>query len=257
MSNPLDPGILSSSNTGMTVALGDGYVAEQGTSMAAPHVSAAVALMLAHNPQLTPLQVKMILRSPASLTPYPSFVTSWATWDCALNLNCGAGILNANKAVLNSSLALSVSGGNLVFGTVTQSGSSISRTITLSNNSVAAITPVSASFSGVGASRFGVVSGTCIGANIPPAGTCQLTVGLNPASTGTTDAILTVALAGGGAAIVNATAQIAAAPSSGGGGGGCSIMPMSGQADISLALALALLLLYRVWQRQTQTNRAR
>ncbi len=45
--NPsFDSGILSTSNSGATTAVSPSYATKQGTSMAAPHVSAAVALML-------------------------------------------------------------------------------------------------------------------------------------------------------------------------------------------------------------------
>jgi subtilisin len=45
---------------------GDEYGVASGTSMAAPHVSAAVALMRAVNSDLTPASIKHILRKTAS-----------------------------------------------------------------------------------------------------------------------------------------------------------------------------------------------
>ncbi len=47
----------------------DRYVAEQGTSMAAPHVTGVVALMLAQNPRLTAAEIKTMLR--ANVRPPP------------------------------------------------------------------------------------------------------------------------------------------------------------------------------------------
>jgi serine protease len=109
-----DPGILSTINAASqvvdTTPAGSTYAYYQGTSMATPHVSAAVALMLSYNPALSPARVKQILSTPAALTPFPSFVSAWATWDCALNKNCGAGILNANLALQNSTTVAPPSG---------------------------------------------------------------------------------------------------------------------------------------------------
>ena len=48
----------------------------QGTSMAAPHVTAAAALLLAKNPSLTPAQVKTSLTTTANKTVIPSYNTN-------------------------------------------------------------------------------------------------------------------------------------------------------------------------------------
>ncbi len=112
-----DPGILSTVDVGTTVPAGSGYAYMQGTSMATPYVSAAVALMLSYNPALTPARVKQILSNPAALTPFPSFTSAsgLAPWDCSLNGNCGAGMLNVQLALQNSTTtapaATSSSGG--------------------------------------------------------------------------------------------------------------------------------------------------
>jgi serine protease len=107
-----DPGILSTVNTGTTTPLADCtttpiptcYAYYQGTSMATPHVAAAVALMLARNPALTPAQIKTILS--LSVTAFPAS-NVWALYDCATLKNCGTGILNAQFAVQNSVLPYS------------------------------------------------------------------------------------------------------------------------------------------------------
>lgn len=85
-----DTGILSTLNTGTTVPAADSYVAYQGTSMAAPHVSGVIALMLSVTPTLTPTQVLEILQNTAK-----SFGSSW----CNSGNNCGAGIVDAYAAV--------------------------------------------------------------------------------------------------------------------------------------------------------------
>lgn len=58
-----------------------------GTSMATPHVTGVVGMMLAANPALTPAQIKQILETKANNTTIA---------DCT---DCGAGLLDAFKAV--------------------------------------------------------------------------------------------------------------------------------------------------------------
>ena len=83
-------GVLSTLNTGETVPEADTYGFYQGTSMAAPHVSGIVSLMLSVNPTLTPAQVVSILQSTA--TPFPAGSGCNTT-------TCGAGLVNAMAAV--------------------------------------------------------------------------------------------------------------------------------------------------------------
>ena len=64
----------------------DSYALYNGTSMATPHVSGVVALMLSVKPTLTPDQVTSILQSTARAFP-------------ATCSQCGAGIVNASAAV--------------------------------------------------------------------------------------------------------------------------------------------------------------
>jgi serine protease len=78
--------VLSTLNAGSTGPGADSYALYNGTSMATPHVSGVVALMLSVKPTLTPDQVTSILQSTARAFP--------AT--CA---SCGSGIVNANAAV--------------------------------------------------------------------------------------------------------------------------------------------------------------
>jgi serine protease len=80
-------GVLSTLNGGSTTPGNDSYAFYQGTSMATPHVSGVVALMLSVNSSLTPDQVEATLRSTARGFPQT----------CS---GCGAGIVDANAAVI-------------------------------------------------------------------------------------------------------------------------------------------------------------
>ncbi|MFL6662638.1 MAG: S8 family peptidase [Rhizobacter sp.] len=83
-------GILSTLNTGTTTPGADSYAWYQGTSMATPHVSGVVSLMLSIAPSLTPAQVMQRLQQAAR--PFPAG-SSCATW------TCGAGIVDAGASV--------------------------------------------------------------------------------------------------------------------------------------------------------------
>ncbi len=78
--------VLSTLNAGQMGPGADSYALYNGTSMATPHVSGVVALMLSVKPTLTPDQVTSILQSTARAFP-------------ATCSQCGAGIVNARAAV--------------------------------------------------------------------------------------------------------------------------------------------------------------
>lgn len=92
MDSKEDEGILSTLNTGTTVPEEEGYAYYQGTSMASPHVAGIVSLMYSANPNITPAQVKQILIDTAR--PFASNTS------CAQNNHCGAGIIDAEAAVI-------------------------------------------------------------------------------------------------------------------------------------------------------------
>ena len=87
--------VLSTLNGSTTVPYADqyNYAWNQGTSMAAPHVSGVASLILGIKPFLTPDQVETILK--VSARPFPQGS------DCNTNI-CGAGLLDAYQALLKA-----------------------------------------------------------------------------------------------------------------------------------------------------------
>jgi serine protease len=87
-------GIVSTYNAGTRTPAADSYLERSGTSAAAPHVAAAIGLMLAVDATLTPDSIAKFLRE--SARPYP------AASDCvpvAGYTECGTGMLDAARAV--------------------------------------------------------------------------------------------------------------------------------------------------------------
>jgi serine protease len=80
-------GILSTLNTGATTPEEPTYVSYQGTSMAAPHVSGAAALLKSVDPGLTPARIEEVLKEKA------------VPLDQSCEGVCGAGLINAAASV--------------------------------------------------------------------------------------------------------------------------------------------------------------
>lgn len=94
--------ILSTYNTGTTVPAAESYQYLEGTSMAAPHVSGVISLMLATMPSLTQTQILEILQNTAKgFNPSDSWCNTGY---------CGAGIVDA-AAALNAAKFYGWAGG--------------------------------------------------------------------------------------------------------------------------------------------------
>jgi serine protease len=81
-------GVASTLNDGTTIQGGDIYVYYQGTSMAAPHISGLVAMMMQVDPTLTPAAVSQTIQDNARPMPV------------SCPLGCGAGLADAEATLL-------------------------------------------------------------------------------------------------------------------------------------------------------------
>ncbi len=241
-----DPGILSTVNRSTRTpdisAAGSTYTYYGGTSMASAHVAAAVALMFSHSPDLQPAEVKNILSAPESLTPFPSFISTYKTWDCATSQNCGAGLLNAKLAVQNSVPLLTPNPAKLDFGNQ-PINTTTHMTVTLTN---ATTGDVVAHLATINDSSFiPMAPDACVTAPyIAPGGTCQIEVSFTPRSAGSYSALLSVPVNNTGVTLVELTGTSNPPPSPS--GGGCSILPLGDYPDSSLLVTLLLVLIYRL-----------
>ena len=83
--------IYSTMNLGTRAPGADGFSVLAGTSMATPHVSGVLALLKSLRPSLTPDQLASVVSNSARPFPAGSY--------CASRTDCGAGMLDATRAV--------------------------------------------------------------------------------------------------------------------------------------------------------------
>ena len=88
--------VWSTMNTGTTTPADDSYKGYNGTSMAAPHVTGTVSLMLSVNPTMTPSQIESYLKNSTRAFPVGTIR------DCNTSI-CGTGLVDAYEAVASVS----------------------------------------------------------------------------------------------------------------------------------------------------------
>lgn len=177
------PGAFSFSDFGNLNSANWTYNFLQGTSMAAPHVSAATALLLQRFPGIDPASVSTAL---SNTTPFPNNTNSCTLQGVSVSPCGGAGILNAFAALQPSA---SIFPGNSNLGDVQQpltlsqpewvinAGSS---PVTLGNNAITLS----------GSSNFSVTTDHCSNTTLSPGATCGLIITYNGA--GSDSVLLTV-----------------------------------------------------------------
>ncbi len=184
--------ILSTLNSGTTTynPAGFNYVAYLGTSMAAPHVSAAVALLKANLPAITTAQARAVLQ--ATATSFPGGSTCSTT-------TCGAGILNAAGVAAVNSSTPTAAPGSVSFSQVAPGTTSATQTITITNNNPTLPAVFGTSTVITPAANFSVVSNTCSGSTVAAAGgTCSVGVRFVAPTTGSIDGSLGLPVTTGG-----------------------------------------------------------
>lgn len=168
--------ILSTHNRGKTTYDPNGfdYAFKSGTSMAAPHVSAAVALIKSVRPEANHEQIKAILE--ANATPL-------SPGACNVAASCGEGILNAKKsleATDKASLNTSVSALHFVLPDF-HNPSSLSVTLT----NPAKWLPISVGTASVNQKLFSITTDTCSNQILAAGASCNINVQFTPTSSST------------------------------------------------------------------------
>ncbi len=168
----------------------------QGTSMAAPHVAGLVSLMRSVNAGLTSAAAKNLLRQTAN-----------ARFTC--NEGCGAGLVNAQAAVLAAKGQPPAGGAKLAVSTTDLYFAGSGQSTVIINNTGGATLSVNVAAGGAAGSKLSLPSGTTY--TVAPADSASLVVSANASGLppGISLATLSITSNGGGATInvrINASA---------------------------------------------------
>ena len=139
--------------------------------------------MLARDPELSPAQIRALLGSPASATPFPAGTT------CTSSGGCGAGILDARLAALHAVAPLAASTDTLDFGAIAP-GATTARALDIRNVSGAPVGIGRSSISG--GAGFGELADDCAMRVLDVDQTCRITIGFTGATTGIVSGTLSI-----------------------------------------------------------------
>ena len=196
-------GIWSTLNSGSTTPSTPSYASYNGTSMATPHVSGVVALMISQNPSLTPAQVETRMKTSGMFTPFPGGVC-----DPDPAKTCGVGIVNAGALLTGGSTTVPVTGVTVSPTSVTLNlgqTQALTAVVAPSTATTPAVTWASSDTSIASVNASGVVTAVAAGASTITVTTTDggltastaVTVTSTVAATGVTLSPSTVALAPG------------------------------------------------------------
>jgi subtilisin family serine protease len=180
------------SNVWSSVPLGgnfSNYWYLSGTSMAAPHVSGAAALLVGAMPALTPAQIEEAFEQTALPlgSPDPNNTYGYGLLDVAAAYLYIFGNLKGNVPEIGSVPA------SYDFGAV-QLPTSLSNTFTIVNRGTTDLTITAISVTGPNSAEFVMqtTDDTCSGQTIPSLSNCTVTVQFLPTSIGPKEAVLSV-----------------------------------------------------------------
>jgi bacillopeptidase F len=159
-----------------TSILSSGFASVTGTSIAAPHVAGAMALLLNAFPQLTVPEVELALKHSAFDIGTPG-----------TDNDSGYGLLDvlaAYQLILNPVANISVSPASHLFGTTKEGSLSIPHEFMVRNVGLGDLVMGSVSKTGADPSEFVIQSDGCSGQTLVPLGTCFIQVAFSPLSGG-------------------------------------------------------------------------
>jgi hypothetical protein len=160
------------------------YRSVSGTSLAAPHVAGAMALLLSAFPNLTVSEMESVLRQSA-----------FDLGSCGADYDYGYGLLDVMKSyqlLANPAPGISVCPASNQFGTIKEGSLSSPQVFTATNKGIRDLVMGAVSMTGQDANDFTVQSDGCSSQTVAPDGSCAIQVAFLPTSGGPKGANLSI-----------------------------------------------------------------